>query len=88
MASTTVVDDIPTLESPLGRMAAVTPNDSTNLTNETRALYVGTAGNVKITTVGGDAVTLPNLAAGVWHPIRAARVWSTGTTASDVIAGW
>jgi hypothetical protein len=69
-------------------VAAITGNDSTNLTNNTIALYVGTTGNVKIDTVGGQTVTLKNLASGVWHPIQAKRVYSTDTTALDILGGY
>ena len=78
----------PQLESPLAFAAAVTPNDSTDLATSSRALYVGASGAVKVTLVGGSTVTLVGLAAGVWHPMRVQRVWSTGTTAADIVAGW
>ena len=78
----------PSIESPIANMAAVTPNDAVNLTNFTRGLYVGATGDVKVTTLNGNAVTMVGLAAGVWHPIRVSRVWATGTTATGIVAGW
>jgi hypothetical protein len=36
----------------------------------------------------GSGITLKNLAAGVWHPMRVKRVYSTGTTATDIVAGY
>lgn len=69
--------------------AAVTPADGTDLTSQALALYVGGAGHVKITTVGGESVTLTTMAAGViHHGLAIARVWSTGTTATNIIAFW
>lgn len=76
------------ITAPVSGGAAVTPNDSTDLTTPGRGLYVGVSGDVKVTTVGGDALTFVGLAAGVVHPIMAKRVWSTGTTATSIIAVW
>jgi hypothetical protein len=64
---------------------AVAPADGADLAVVTRGLYVGTAGDVKVTTNGGDTVTFKNLAAGLIHPIRASRVFATGTTATDIV---
>lgn len=75
------------LDAPAAYAAAVTPNDSTDLTTSSRALYVGTTGNIKVTTVGGNAVTFTSVPVG-WFPVRCSRVWSTGTTASNIIAVW
>lgn len=77
------------LDSPAFNAAAVTPNDSTDLTVFARALYIGSAGNVKVDMVGtGTAVTFSGLAAGQILPVRAARVYSTDTTASSIVALW
>jgi hypothetical protein len=73
------------LDSPIENAFAVTPNDSTDLTISTRGIYVGSSGALKVTTVRGDEITFTNLAAGIIHPIRVARVWSTGTTASSIV---
>lgn len=75
------------LSSPASHAAAVTPNDSADLSTAARALYVGTAGNISLVTTGGDTVTLSNVAAGIL-PIRVARVRATGTTASNIVAIW
>ena len=66
--------------------AAVTPNDSTDLTTIARALYVGGAGNVKIDAADGSTVTFSGVLAGSILPVRAARVYSTGTTATNIVA--
>ena len=77
------------LDAPAEHAAAVTPNDSTDLTTSARALYVGTAGNVVLDTVGGEtSITFSNVAAGSWLEVRAARVRATGTTASNIVAVW
>lgn len=74
------------LESPARRAEAVTPNDAADLPNFTRALYVGVAGDVRVTTVGGDTVTLVG-ASGVL-PVCVARVYAAGTTAASIVALW
>lgn len=76
------------LESPLDDGVAVTPNDSTDLTIVCRALHIGTGGDVVVITKGGTTLTLKNIASGVLYPVRAARVKSTGTTATDIVALW
>ena len=73
------------LESPAERAFAITGNDSTDLTVYPRAIYVGGAGNVKVTTLGGDTVTLNGAVAGSILPVRVVRVFSTGTTATNLI---
>lgn len=73
------------LESPAEYAVAITPDNSTDLATSTRGLYVGATGDVKVDTVGGSTVTFVGLAAGVIHPIRARRVYATGTTATSII---
>lgn len=72
--------------SPAIHAVAITPSDATDLTNGTRGLYVGVTGNVKVDMLGGDtAITFVGLAAGVVHPLRVSRVYSTGTTATSIV---
>lgn len=69
--------------------AAVTPHDSTNLAAATRGLYVGTAGDVSAAMLGDSAsVTFASVPAGTTLAVRAIRVNSTGTTASNIVALW
>ncbi len=54
----------------------------------TRGLFVGTAGDVKITARderGDTTVILQNHPIG-YAPISVVKVWSTGTAASDIVA--
>lgn len=71
---------------PARNAAAVTPNDSTDLTNPAKALWVGTAGDVKVDTHGGDTVTFANVSGLL--PVAVRRVHSTGTDATDIVAIW
>lgn len=66
--------------------AAVVPSDSGTIT-ATKGLYIGGLGDVRV-TIGGTDVTLTNLAIGVWHPIRVTAVKVTGTTATNILAGY
>lgn len=66
--------------------ASVTPNDSTDLANVAKALWVGVAGDVVIDTTQGDTVTFKNVQGLL--PMRCARVRSTSTTATDIVAMW
>jgi len=73
------------VDGPAVHAFSVTPNDSVDLTYVTRGLYVGASGDVKVTVHGGEAVTFVDLAAGVIHPLRVTRVWSTGTAATGIV---
>lgn len=73
------------VNSPVTGAAAVTPNDSTNLTETTVSLYIGTAGTLKVSFEDGSTATYAAIAAGR-HPLRVNRVWSTGTSATDIVA--
>ena len=64
----------------------VTPNDATDLTSAAMALYVGTGGNIQVTTVGGTTLTFTNVQGGSYLNVQVKRVWSTSTTASGIIA--
>ena len=75
----------PGLSGPAERFAAITPNDGADLAFATRALYIGGSGDVSIVSVGGSTVTFSNVQSGSVLPVRAARVRSTGTTATLII---
>lgn len=79
-----VSDKQPGLSSPARHVAAITPSDSDNLANTAKAFFVGVAGDVKFTTLGGDTVTMA-MPVG-YHPISIVKVFSTGTTASGIYA--
>lgn len=68
------------------KAAAVTPSDSTNLSYDTRAIYVGTGGNVVAVFTDNTAITFSNVPAGTILPIVVKRVNSTNTTASNIVA--
>lgn len=63
----------------------VTPHDSNALAKTTRALYVGGAGNLKVTMRDGSTPTFTAVPAGLLLPISVTHVWSTGTTATAIV---
>lgn len=63
----------------------ITPNDSADLDALTRALYVGVSGDIKLTTAGGDIITLIGVLGGSILPLRCKRVFATGTTATSIV---
>ena len=51
-------------------------------------LYVGGAGNIKLTTSSGSILTFNGLNAGTFVPVQTIKVFNTGTTATNIIALW
>lgn len=85
------IDDYSTLsgglDSPARNAIAVTPNDGADLTHAARALYIGVTGDVTLTPIGGQTgVLFKAVPAGAILPVRASRVWATGTTATNIVA--
>lgn len=69
--------------------AAVSPSDSTDLTYRSRAIYVGTAGDLAVIMAHGDQstpVVLKSVPAGSMLQIRVNRVMATGTTATNIVS--
>ncbi len=62
---------------------AITPDDTSDLAQATVALNVQTPGKVHVTTVDGSEGEI-SVHPGQPFPIRVARVWQTGTTATGI----
>jgi len=60
----------------------------TGLGNTGANLYVGGAGNVAVTTIGGDELTFNAVPIGTVLPVQVLKLKSTGTTATLVNALW
>lgn len=73
------------LTQPAEHVEVVAPSDTVDLPNPTRGLYVGGAGNIVVTTVGGEFVTFSGVGAGTTLPVRVRRVWFTNTTATNLL---
>jgi hypothetical protein len=75
------------IEAPAFRAYAATPSESTDLPFVSRAIYVGTGGDLVVRMEGNDddtPVTFANVPDGVWLPIRVRRI-RTASTASDLV---
>lgn len=75
--------------SPAINGAAIVTSDSVPLTQPTRMIYVGGAGDVTVILVGDTvAITFKAVPVGTWLNVRAATVKATGTTATNLLALW
>jgi hypothetical protein len=79
------------------RAFSVSPNDNVNIPsvsnqdgtgNNGCVLYVGTGGNLDVTTAGGDRISFNGVVGGTFIPVQVVKVWAAGTTASDIVALW
>ena len=76
------------------RALLVTPSDTDEIpaitggTNNGCVLYIGTPGNVRVKTIGGDDVTFVGVYAGQFFPVQVIQVYATGTTAGEIVALW
>lgn len=61
----------------------VTTSDTT--TKLYAGFYVGVSGDVKVTTVGGTDVTFTAVPSGAIIPLSVTKIWSTGTTATNIV---
>jgi hypothetical protein len=78
--------DIGSWRGPYYRDAQVVgPSDTTPLAVPCIALWVGTAGALKVTTVSGTTVTIPAVPAGEFR-LQVSQVFATGTSASNILA--
>ena len=74
------------LIAPAREAFALTPNDAAELTSATKALYVGTGGDIVLRAVGsGTDVVLRNVVSGSVLAIRLRAVRASGTTATDLV---
>jgi hypothetical protein len=67
-----------------GSAGSITPSDSENLPTPS-VVYVGTSGNVAVTTPQGDQVTFVNVPSGSVIPVQVLQVRVTGTTATNLV---
>ena len=73
--------------SPSLAFYAVSTSDSTDLPNgQCRRLYVAGTGNLTVKNDAGDNITFTAVPAGTMLDIGTARVMSTGTSATGIIA--
>lgn len=73
------------LDAPATHGFAITPHDVDELSEATRAIYVGTAGAIAVVMLSGTTITLVNIAGGSVLPLRVRQVRATGTTAGAIV---
>jgi hypothetical protein len=61
---------------------------SQNSPKEGCVLYIGTGGNLRVLTSSSNDVTFYNVLGGTFLPVQVLKVFSTGTSASDLVALW
>lgn len=74
----------PTFPMYPGGATTVTQSDTVNLPTPS-IIYVGGGGTVKVTTAQGDDTTFFGLVAGTVIPVQVIRVWSSVTTATNLL---
>lgn len=67
-----------------GGATTFTKSDTVNLETPS-VIYVGGAGNVKVTTAQGDDTIFLGLQPGQVIPVQVIRVWDTDTTATNLL---
>jgi hypothetical protein len=70
--------------------ATVTPSDTVDLDYTARSLYIGTTGDLAVTLrnmAAGTKIIYKNMPVG-FAPVSVSRVWTTGTSASNIIANF
>jgi len=69
---------------------AVSPSDDTDLPIVPSIIWLGTPGNLRVTMLNDEIVTLKmhTAASFGYLPVRAKRIHATGTTASDIVILW
>lgn len=73
----------PTFPMYPGDAAAVTPNDT--VTFNPSVVFVGGTGNVTVRTAQGTDVLFFAVPGGTVLPVQVIRVYTTGTTASNIV---
>lgn len=71
------------LSDPATTIFDITPDDGADLATVTTAINVATPGTIRVTTIDGTTADL-TVIRGEIFPIRARRVWQTGTTATGI----
>ncbi len=74
------------IQSPAIDGEEVTPHDSNQLGQYSRALYVGGTGDLEVITATGNTIVLAAVPAGSIIPIRCGTVKATNTTATNIVA--
>jgi len=63
-------------------------SSQTGFSNQGAVLYIGGAGDIKVATSGNDIVTFVGIQAGTFFPVNVIKVFTTGTSCTNIIALW
>ena len=68
------------------RAATINPNNTLVFEQPTRGIYVGSFGNLTVDMAdGGSSILFVGVQGGTVLPIQVTRVYSTGTTATNMV---
>ncbi len=67
---------------------AITPDDNAELPVVPSLIWLGTPGDVRITALNGETVTLKNPSNMQFMIVRGTRIHASGTTAGDIVLLW
>ena len=67
------------------KLVAVTPHNSNDLAYTTKALFIGTGGNIVVLAEDDTVAVTLKVTDGQILPVRAKRVLETNTTATDIV---
>lgn len=87
MAIRDLFNKVPTVTGSITNSLPIVPSETEDLAYVTRSIYVGVSGDIKMTMSDGNIVTRKNVPVGQW-PWRVRKIWSTDTTATDMVADW
>ena len=73
------------LDAPASSAFAIAASDTVDLTEVTRAIYVGGAGNLSVVMLSGQVTLFTSVVAGAILPLRVRRVNATGSTATNLV---
>jgi hypothetical protein len=87
MASAGVVPDLlgTGVGEPASAVYAVTPSDTVPPKYITRAMRVGTGGDLAIKSIEGTITIIPDVLSGETLAVRAVMVYATNTTATGIV---
>jgi hypothetical protein len=75
----------PHLAGPAQHGFAVTPHNTNLISETTRGLYVGGAGDLVLVFASGAQITVSSVPGGTVLPVRVTKVLATGTTATALV---
>lgn len=73
------------LSGPASSGFTVTPHDTTDLPEPTRAVYVGSGGDLTVRMLTGETLVFSAVLPGSLLPVRVTRIFATGTSAANLV---